>query len=229
MDKDLIIISVGGSLIVPDEIDIVFLKSFKKIIQNQIKKGKRFIIVCGGGKLARDYQKAAGSLSDIKKEELDWMGIQATVINAHLLKIIFGKQAYPEIIRDPIQKIKFKEKILLAAGWKPGFSTDYDAVLLAENFEAKKILNLTDIDYIYDKDPDKFKEAKPIKKISWKRFINLIPEDWKPGLNFPFDPVAARKAKELSLEVSIVNGKKRKRINDYLNEKDFVGTKIIPD
>ncbi len=229
MKKDLIVISVGGSLIFPEKIDISFLQSFKDIILKQIKKGKRFVIVCGGGSLARNLQSAVKSFEGIEKEDADWVGIQATIVNAYLLKIIFKEQAYPDIIKDPTQKINFKEKVLLAAGWKPGFSTDHDAVLLAENFGTKKLLNLTDINYIYDKDPDKFKDAVPLKKISWKDFRKLAPKEWSPGLNFPFDPIAAKRAEELNLEVVIINGKKLERLKNYFEDKDFTGTEITPN
>lgn len=226
MSKNLIVISVGGSLIVPEKIDINFLKNFKKLILKYIKKGKKFIIVCGGGKTARIYQKAAKSLKTLKKEDIDWLGIYATIINASFLKAIFKNYAHQKIIQNPLEKVNFKEKILIASGWKPGFSTDYDAVLLAKNFKAKRIINLTNIDYVYDKDPNKFKTAKPLKQISWKEFRKLSPKKWSPGLNFPFDPVASKEAEKLKLEVIIINGKKLKNLENYLENKNFVGTKI---
>jgi len=226
MSKNLIVISVGGSLIVPEKIDLNFLKTFKKLILKYIKKGKKFVIICGGGKTARNYQKMAKNFRGVKKEDVDWLGIYGTLINACLLKAIFHKWSHPKIIENPSEKINFKERILIAAGWKPGFSTDYDAVLLAKNFGAKKIINLTNIDYVYDKDPKKFKDAKPKKQISWKEFRKLLPKKWSPGLNVPFDPVASREAQKLQLEVVIINGKKLKNLENYLENKNFIGTKI---
>ena len=150
-----IIMSLGGSVIVPNTVDIQFLKNFKKIIERYIKKNYRFVIYCGGGKTARNYQKAASNINYLNNKKLDWIGIHATILNANFMKILFGDVAEEHIVRDPTKKIKFNKKILIAAGWKPGWSTDYDAVLLAKNLKIKTIINMSNVNYVYDKDPKK--------------------------------------------------------------------------
>jgi len=224
--KNIFVISLGGSLVVPNGIDIKFLKKFKNIINEEIRKNRKFIIIVGGGKIARNYQNSARKLAKGSNEDLDWLGIHATRINAHLLLTIFRKYAYYRIIKNPKEKIKFKEKILIAAGWKPGFSTDYDAVLLAKTYGSDTIINLTNVDYVYDKDPNKFKDAKPFKKISWKEYLNLLDKKWIPGMSAPFDPIASKLAKKFKLKVVIINGRKLKNFQDYLENKDFTGTII---
>jgi len=224
MEKEIVIISVGGSLIVPNEIDIGFLKKFRNVILKFLDK-KKFFVYVGGGKTARRYQKAMAEFK-ANTRQLDLVGIQTTRINAQLLKLLFGNLCHPEIIEDPTKKIKVKKDILIAAGWKPGWSTDYDAVLLAKNFGIKRIVNLTDVDYVFDKDPDKFPEAKPFKKMSWLQFKKIFGEKWSPGLSLPFDPVAAKIARELKMEVVIINGKKLKRLENFFNKKSFIGTII---
>jgi uridylate kinase len=224
--KNLFVISLGGSLLVPREIDVKFLKKFKSIIEREIKLGKKFIIIVGGGKTARNYQNAAKALTKVSNEDLDWLGIHATRINAHLLLTIFRKYAYYRIIKNPKEKVEFKEKILVAAGWKPGFSTDYDAVLLAKTYGSDTIINLTNVDYVYDKDPNKFKDAKPFKEISWKDYLKLIDQKWTPGMSAPFDPVASRLAQKLKIKVVILNGKKLKNLKNYLENIKFKGTLI---
>ena len=224
--EKIITISLGGSLIVPEEIDSTWIKEFKSCIEKYIKKGYRFILISGGGKTARKYQNAAREIAGLTGDDLDWLGIHATRINAHLIRTIFRKLAHPEVIKNPHDKIKFKEKILVAAGWKPGFSTDFDAVLLAEKFNVKKIINLSNIDYVYDKDPKKHSDAKIIKDISWKDFRKIVGNKWDPGLNAPFDPIASKRAQELGIEVAIMNGKNINNIEDYLDNKKFIGTII---
>lgn len=227
MIKDkIIVISVGGSLIVPEEIDVSWIKDFKKLIEKYIAKGSRFILISGGGKTARKYQNAAKEIAGITGEDLDWLGIHATRINAHLIRTIFRNFAHPKIIKDPTEKIIFKEKVLVAAGWKPGFSTDLDAVFLAKNFKVDKVINLSNIDYAYDKDPRKFKDAKKIENISWKEFRKIVGNKWDPGLNAPFDPIASMQAEKLKLEVAIMNGKNLENIEAYLDNKKFIGTII---
>jgi uridylate kinase len=88
------------------------------------------------------------------------------------------------------------------------------------------LVNLSNIDYVYDKDPRKYPDAKKIEKISWQEFRKLIPDTWSPGLSSPFDPVAAKEAETLNLEVVIINGTKLSELSNYLDNKPFVGTVI---
>ena len=219
-----IIMSLGGSVIVPDKIDIKFLKKFKKIIEKFVKKGYKFVIICGGGKLARNFQKAASKYK-FSNEDLDWLGIYATRVNANFVKKLFGNIAEDVVVNNPASKIKFNKKILIAAGWKPGWSTDYDAVLLAKNLKVKTMINMSNIDYVYDKDPKKFKNAKKINNISWKEFRKITGSKWKVGLNMPFDAVAAKEAEKLRLKV-IVIGKNLRNFESLLNDNGFEGTVI---
>lgn len=225
--KDIIIISVGGSLIVPDEIDVEFLKRLRNLILSYVNEGFKFVVICGGGRTARRYQEAAENIVDLTRDDLDWLGIHGTRINAHLLRTIFRDEAHPKIITNPKKDIDFDGNgILIGAGWKPGFSTDYDAVLLAEKCGADKLINLTDIDYVYDEDPDKNKNARRIEKASWQEFRNIIPDEWHPGLSSPFDPIASKKAEEMGLEVAIINGSSLDRLDNYLSGDKFKGTLI---
>ena len=221
-----IVISLGGSIVVPDKIDYNFLKKFRALILKHVKKGKRFILICGGGATARLYQKAASKVFKLSAEDLDWIGIHSTRLNAHLMRTIFEDIAHKRIIRNPTEEIKFNEKILIAAGWKPGCSTDYDAVLLARNFKSHSVINLSNIKKAYTKDPKKYKDAKPLDKINWKKFREIVGNKWIPGANFPFDPVASKLAEKLKLKVAIMKGTNLKNLDDYLNNKKFIGTTI---
>lgn len=225
--KNLFVISLGGSLVVSEEINLNFLKKFQVFIKNNIRKDKKFIIIVGGGKIARKYQQAAKNLTKVTNEDLDWLGIHSTRINAHLLLTIFRNYAYYRIIKNPKEKVGFKEKILIAAGWKPGFSTDYDAVWLAKTYGSETILNLTDVDYVYDKDPQKYKNAKAFKKISWNDYLKLINNKWEPGMSAPFDPVASRLAKKFGFKCVIINGNNLKEADKFLKGKNFKGTLIF--
>ena len=229
MTKKTVIISLGGSLIVPEEIDWKFVKNFKALIEKQIKKGYKFIIIAGGGKTARKYVEAAGKVDGINNEDKDWIGIHATRMNAHFIRTIFRKHAHPIINKNP-HDLKdfhnFKESILVAAGWKPGFSTDYDAVILAKHFKIKKIINLSNIDFVYEKDPKKFPNAKKIENISWNDFCKMVGDKWDPCMNAPFDPIASKLARKENIEVAIMNGKNLKNLKIYLEGKKTKGTII---
>jgi len=225
MEKENIIISLGGSLIVPNEIDLDFLRKFRNLILKHLKK-RRFFIYVGGGKTARRYQRALTEFGATAVEK-DWIGIETTSLNAKLIKTLFGNLCYPEIIVDPNKKIKLKKDIFVAAGWKPGWSTDYNAVLLAKNLGGiKKIINLTNIDYVYDKDPKKFKDAKILKEIDWKNYRKIVGEKWSPGLSSPFDPISAKLAEKLRMKIIIINGREIERLENVLRNRPFIGTEI---
>ncbi len=224
-----VVMSVGGSLIVPDQIDTNFLTSLKKLVETQIAStGRRFIIIAGGGKTARRYQDAAAAVSNLDPEDLDWMGIHATRLNGHLLRTIFRDTAHPVITTNPddIIDVPKSARLIIAAGYRPGASTDLRAVQIASHCNAGKLINLSNIDYVYTADPRKDPEATPIIKTTWTEFRKLIPETWSPGLSSPFDPIAAREAERLNIEVAIINGEKPSEIENYLNGNEFVGTVI---
>jgi uridylate kinase len=221
-----VVVSVGGSLIVPDGIDTDFLSCLKTLIIDKIQQGFSFVIIAGGGKTARRYQEAANAVTPLSRQDLDWIGIHSTRLNAQLLRNIFVGYAHSQIIENPTADIDADDPIIIAAGWQPGCSTDYDAVLVAKNIGATRLVNLSNIDYVYDSDPKKNPDAKKIEKISWPEFRKLIPEEWDPGLSSPFDPIAAKEAEAINLEVAIINGTKLNEFSNYLDDKPFIGTVI---
>lgn len=220
--------SVGGSLIVPDQIDTTFLSTLKTFIDAQTALGRYFIIIAGGGKTARRYQDAAGEVSELKNEDLDWMGIHATRLNGHLLRTIFRDIAHPQVITNPdeVLDINRDKKVIVAAGYRPGCSTDLRAIQIAQRVGAKKVINLSNIDYVFTDDPRTNPEATRIENISWPDFRALIPTDWDPGLSAPFDPIAAKEAEQAGIEVAIINGDKPEALTAYLDQQEFIGTLI---
>ncbi|MCK4635390.1 MAG: UMP kinase [Methylococcales bacterium] len=225
------VVNLGGSIIVPEEIDGKFLKEFRDIIVKQIEeKDQKFVFITGGGKTARNYASVAGEISEhVTNEDKDWLGIHATRLNAHLVRTIFRDYAYPRINTNPHDLEDFykcKEPIIIAAGWRPGFSTDYDTALLAKYLEIGKMINLSNIDYIYDKDPNKFSDAKKLDELSWNELQNMIDNKWTPGMNAPFDPVAIKFSNEENLELITMNGRNLENLKNYLNGDKFEGSVV---
>ncbi len=221
-----IILSLGGSLIVPDGIDKEFLKDFRKLILSETRKGKKFVITAGGGKFCRQYQEAAAEISRPTEEDKDWIGIASLKLNAELLRVIFGNSVYEKVVPNLAEKPATDKPIIIGAAYEPGHSTDWDAVLAARTFGAKRMVNLSNIDYVYDSDPKKNPKAKKIEEISWTEYRKLIPERWEAGLSTPFDPTAAREAEAAGIEVAIMNGKPLQNFIQYLAGKKFKGTII---
>ena len=224
--KDLTVISLGGSLIIPEQIDIDFLKSFKKLILSHVEQGERFVIITGGGKICRKYQDVAKELADPKHDDLDWIGIAALKLNAELLRVVFGEYAHDKVISNLSANFNFNKPIVVGSAYEPGQSTDWDAVLGAKTLGAKKIINLSNTDYVYDSDPKVNPNARKIEKISWNEYRNLIPKEWNPGLNTPFDPIASKMAEREKIEVIIMNGKPVDNLAKCLNGEEFNGTVI---
>ena len=227
MKEETFVISLGGSLIIPDNLDVEFLKDFRKLILSHVEQGKKFAIITGGGKLCRRYNEAASKISSLSNTELDWLGIYSTRFNAEFIRLIFGeKYTEKEIIINPTLPVNFTKSIIIGSGWEPGNSTDLDAVLVAKTIGAKRVINLSNIDHVYDSDPKVNPNAKKIDKISWVDYRKVIPSEWRPGLNSPFDPVASREAEESGIEVVIMNGKPIENLENCLDGKNFQGTVI---
>lgn len=229
MDKTKpIIISLGGSLVIPNGgMDTKFLSEFNIFLRAKIADGWRFFIVVGGGATARHYiEEAKQVVGNITDWDLDYLGIHATRLNAHLLRTIFQDVAHPRIIANYEKKItNLRQPLVVAAGWRPGFSTDYCAVILGRDYEAKVIINMSNITTVYDKDPNKYPDAKPLHSINWEEFTKLVGTKWNPGSNLPFDPVATRLAKDLDISVYVI-GKNLANLDNILNGSDFEGTVI---
>lgn len=206
-------------------IDTAFLKAFKNAIKKHLAD-KRFYMFVGGGKVCRNYQNALLEFG-ADNTERDIMGIDISRLNARVVKQLFGDIAFSEIVTNPTKKINTRKDIVVAGGWKPGWSTDYCAVILAKNLGIKTIINLTNIDYVYTKDPNKFpKTAQALKKVTWKDFRKIVGDRWTPGLSVPFDPRASKMAEILKIKVMMVNGKKLERLEQALHQKEFIGTTI---
>lgn len=225
------VLSVGGSIVAPDKPDSEFLKEFAALVRTWLGKNaeRKLILVVGGGGPARAYQNAYKSVNEdksAKADEADWIGIMATRLNAQLLRAIFADLCNEPVVYDPTQCSDFSGQVLVAAGWKPGFSTDTDAVYLAERFGAKTVVNLSNIEKVYTDDPRKNPDAKPLDTISWADFRKMVGDEWVPGKNCPFDPIASKRAEAAGIKVICAGGKNIQNIQNILNDESFIGTTI---
>ena len=207
----------------PESIDVEFIKLFKELI---LKSGYRAVIICGGGKTCRDYINAARCIYGLEEDADDWIGIMATRLNAELIKAVFGKYAHDKVIYEYDKLIKTDKSVIIGAGWLPGCSSDMDAVLAAKMFRSDTIINLSNIDFVYDKDPSEFSDAEQLHDVSWPSFRKIVGRKWKAGMNSPFDPVAAKEAEKLGLRVVVMKGTDINNLKNFIEGKDYKGTII---
>lgn len=218
-------------MIAPDAVDTAFLKSFYQLIRRWLDEstGRRVVLITGGGAPARVYQQAYRAVVDRPDvDRQDWIGIAATRLNAALVQAVFSEECSDPVVTDPTADFEWTGRVLVASGWKPGFSTDFDAVMLAERFDAKTVINLSNIAQVYTDDPKKNPNARPLATISWPEFQKIVGTEWNPGLNAPFDPVASKKASELGLSVYVASGKDLPNLDKILRSESFFGTVIAP-
>lgn len=226
---DIKVISLGGSIIAPDGVDVPFLKRWRDAILRYLAQDdeRRLIVVCGGGRICRDYQAAYRQIAEPADDvAADWVGISTTRANAELVRQILAPHCPDPVVHDPTVVTLFTGRVLVAGGWKPGFSTDYDAVVLAERFSAPTVLNLSNIDYVYSGDPRTDPGARPLTEMSWDRVLELVGTVWKPGLNAPFDPVAAQRARAAGLTCVVAAGREIDNTMAILTGRPYRGTTI---
>ncbi|MFA6258015.1 MAG: UMP kinase [Candidatus Paceibacterota bacterium] len=224
--EETIIISLGGSLIVPEEIDVEFLKDFKNLILEHVSKGKKFLIITGGGKTNKKYNEAVKKLADPSNEDLDWIGIASLKLNAELVRVMFAEWANVKVVENLSESFSFEKSIIVGSAFEPGKSSDWDAVEAAKTVGAKKIINLSNTDHVYDSDPKINPNAKKIENISWAEYRVLIPKEWNPRMNSPFDPIASMIAEEEKMTVITMNGKPIDNLANCLNGEKFIGSVI---
>ncbi|MBI5135566.1 hypothetical protein HZA86_05040 [Candidatus Uhrbacteria bacterium] len=234
----MIVLSIGGSLIAPTDhsgktighIEGVYLKKFRELILKYVRRGQRFIIVTGGGGPSRSYAKAALALNPKAKEvDRHWIGIAATKLNAEFFRVLFSPYSHPAVLGDPTVRVNLDHPVAIAAGWLPGHSTDKDAVVLGKTYHAKRIFNLTNVDYVYSGDPRYDKHAVAYPELTWKQYKKILGmKTFKPSAHAPFDPVAAAFAQRHGLTVTVMDGGKLANLKNALEGKAFAATTLHP-
>ncbi len=227
MKKELVVISLGGSQIIPDDIDINYLKKFKKMILSHTRKYK-FIIVCGGGNVARKYMGALDKTGISFKLQC-FAGISATRMNARFMGYFFGinqQQGIPHKLSTIEKLIKKKDIVFCGAlEYKPNQTSDSTAASIAKYFKTE-FVNMTNTKGLHDKNPAKYKNAKFIPEISWKDFYIMANKiKYKPGQHFVLDQKASKIIMKNEINTYILSTD-LKQLDGLLKNKKFIGTRI---
>ena len=227
MQKRVVVLSLGGSLIIPREIDSNYLKEFKETIKKNTKNYK-FIVVCGGGNIARKYISALRE-NKIGETLQNYAGISSTRTNARFMSYFFNqnpKSGIPQKMEEIHRYLKKQDIVFCGAlEYKPRQTSDSTAADVAKHFDAI-FINLTNVSGLYDKNPTEYKSAKFIPAISWRDFKKLANKiKYEPGQHFVLDQTAAKVIMKSRIPTYIL-GKDVKQLDNFLNKKKFIGTEI---
>jgi uridylate kinase len=220
-------LSIGGSIILPDNEEVEYLKKLAKLLITQSKKNKLFIVV-GGGKLARDYIKLARKLG-ADEAYLDDIGIASTRLNARLLIAALAGHAYPKPAKDLDEAwiASRSHSIVVMGGTHPGHTTDAVAAMLGERVGADRFINATAVDGVYSADPKKDPKAKKYKKLTPQKLLDLtITSEHTAGPHIVIDPLAARIIQRSGIPTFVVHGGDLKAVQDAMAGKAAAGTLI---
>lgn len=223
------VIDLSGSLIERESCATPYLTSFRAAVIGALdaSAGDKAIVVTGGGDLARDYQTTYRRLVSTPADDAqDWIGIAATRLHGELLRHALAPDCCAPVITDPTDVTDFPGRVMIAAGWKPGFSTDYDAVLLAQRFRAATVVKMSNVAMVYSGDPKSDPEARPLERVTWAELARMGDGEWHPGSRLPFDPVATRAAARHGMTV-VFTGSDTDNLRAILDGRPYRGTTII--
>ena len=224
MKKRVVVISLGGSLIVPAKIDLKFLQKFEEILKKHTRKYK-FVVVCGGGTVARKYIKALRANKSSEYMQ-NLVGISVTRLNARFMSYIFDEDPDFGIPHDMkhVKGLLRKNNIVFcgALRYAPHQTSDSTSAKLA-NYLKADFINMTNVKGLYDRDPKK-KGAKFIPRATREELYKLIKAvKAKPGQHAPLDMVAMKVIKKNKIPLYII-GKDLKQLKNILDGKKFIGT-----
>jgi len=220
-----IVISIGGSVILAEETDVSFLRKLVNLLKKFSKQYKIYVIV-GGGKIARTYIKK-GREVNLDEDTLDELGIAVTRVNAKLLTSTIGI-SNGDIPLTTGEAERIDKPIVVMGGTEPGHSTDLVGAELAEKIMANKFIIATNVDGIYDKDPNKYSDAKQLKELKIKELIKKYGTKWSAaGSNVVIDGPALETIEKAKIPTFVVNGKRLDQLEKVINNQLFDGTRII--
>ena len=230
MTERTIVIKLSGSLFSSEKFSEVVRAIRERIT---LDLGLLLILVSGGGATARKYI-AAGFALGLDQATLDELGIEASRLNAVLLREALSQFAIDSIPRNLRELVFEKElnqdkRILVTGGFHPGQSTNAVAAIIAEKTRADLFINATDVDGVYDKDPGMFRDAKKLYSVTPRTLSEILEsESVSPGGYDLMDPVALKLIERSKVHTRIVKCDPGV-ISMLLQGRESVGTAIVFD
>ncbi|QLH75207.1 MAG: UMP kinase [Methanomassiliicoccales archaeon] len=224
---DTVVISLGGSILIPGDDDHIFLRKVADLIRDLCEE-RRIFIVCGGGKIARYYISTARELGR-PVDELDELGIGVTRLNARLLQMALGDVAVNCMPTTPEEAVSasVEGKVVVMGGTCPGHTTDAVSAMVAEAAGADRIVNGTSVDAAYTADPKKHPDARRISRMTFKALYELVNKGAHgAGPSDVFDRLGAEIAMRNKIPIYIINGRDIDELRKAVLGQEVKGTYI---
>ena len=226
------VLKLGGSLLYDENGQVMIdrVREYAKVVQALLGKGHEFVIVVGGGKPARVFISAARELG-ASEAQCDWIGIKMARHNAELLCAALGGAAFPKIVEtlDELEVAFQHGKVVLMGGLTPGQSTNAVAALAAESVGADILLNATNVDGVYDRDP-KEPGAKMLKRVDIKELRSILSGGGtRAGEYKLFDPVAIKVVARSKIKAVIFNGNNPENLHLLVGKGEKIGSLVVHD
>lgn len=223
--KQRVVIKLSGSIFSQDT-DYAKIRKYAEMLSD-ISNRVQPIVIAGGGKVARHYINLARNLGS-DEANLDIIGIEVSRLNAKLLITALGDQAYSQVPKN-LEEVAIavdSSKIVIAGGLHPGQSTNATSALIAETSRASSFVNATDVDGIYDSDPNTNTKARLFKEITVNECMEILRVESAMAGTYDLMDIIALKVIERSKIPTRVVRSDTSDIRDAVDGKD-IGTKII--
>lgn len=224
---DIVVISIGGSVLIPDKGDFEYLSELANLLRRLSSQFKLYLVT-GGGRIARYYIDLARRFG-AEESYLDEIGVQVTRLNARLLICALLGEACNSLPKSVEEAVKLgkKHRIVVMGGTTPGHTTDGVASMLAEALGADRIINATSVDGIYSKDPKKHKDAKRIDRLSFEDLLEFCRTSiWRAGPCNVFDALGAETLARCRIPLLVVDGRDLGQLEAAIRGMSFSGTVV---
>jgi uridylate kinase len=223
-----VVVSMGGSVLITGDHDVEYLGRLAKVLRACGAAGP-LVVTTGGGRTAREYIALGRSLH-FTEVELDEIGIDVTRMHARLLAGAIGAPTpdrAPTSVREAVHELRRASPVILG-GTEPGHTTDGVAALLAVRLRAARLINATDVDGVYDRDPRGDPRARRHASLTWPAFRAMVhaATTGAAGQNFVFDRLGADLLSRAKIPLYVVRGRDLPNLDSAIRGRPFDGSRV---
>lgn len=223
-----VVVSIGGSVLVTGDDDVGYLRRLADLLRSM---GQRHVlgVTTGGGRTAREYIRMGRELG-LTEVELDEIGIDVTRLHARLLAAQVGPPTpthVPTTVAQAVHELRGSSPVVLG-GTEPGHTTDGVAALLAVRMRAERLVNATNVDGVYDRDPRTHDDARRLDALTWEEFGRLVPDGSREvaGQQAVFDRLGAGLLSRAKIPLAVVHGRDLPNLRAAILGEKFVGSRV---